>query len=145
MFENKGIEDDVFTFHLSNANSDSWIVFGKPEGGFERFKWARLPPDASIWSLNILENNIPGIKSDGIYLDSGLSFILTPTADMSLITAFIKTKTPSCDYTNFMVQCKCTTATDLDVYFPEIVLLLGKAGDGSIRLTLKGSSYMTIN
>jgi hypothetical protein len=60
------------------------------------------------------------LNAIGVVFDSGSSYMYCTQNDLEVLLNFVKQvdANPSCTITDSMIQCTCTSNTDLDTTFP---------------------------
>jgi hypothetical protein len=140
---NSAIDANIFTMHLTDSSSSSYVEFGNPSTSGHLF--AKLSNGATVWSTTFAGSNIDGLSINGLIFDSGSSNVYVPSKDQSAILNFIKSKDSSsdCKIASSKISCSCTSS-NRDSKFPDILVTHGN-DQGKLTLTMKGSQYMALD
>ena len=107
----------------------------------EAFSWAKIPTNSQRWGMSMYDMSVSGINVAGMIMDSGTSYILCGTADLSAVASHVRGRKSDASVSGDLISSPCTSSTNLDNDFPEIKFTLGNE-QGSAIITMKGSQYM---
>jgi len=94
LYDNGRINRQVFSIHLTDSVSTSFIEFGTPQTNENLFVKIDLANNPSVWSTYLSATNIEGIKSTGLVFDSSATYIHFPDSDMAALFSKMESAAP---------------------------------------------------
>jgi len=119
------------------------VEFGTPSTYY--FLYIGLIGNPSAWTTVMRSNNVSNnVNAFSVSFEMSLPSILVSHNDLEEVKDFISSLGSSCSISDFIIDCSCDTAGDLDAQFPEIAMTIGTF-EMRVSLFLGGSVYMYVD